>query len=63
MRVQIEAEPNQITIRSAGPPRDGREDAFRRMAERGDDVLEDEAPSLTVRSLSTSSALSTVLGS
>ena len=27
--------------------RDGWDDAFRRMAERGDDVLEDVAPSLT----------------
>jgi antitoxin MazE len=45
--VQVEAEPNQITIRSARPPRDGWDDAFRRMAESGDDVLEDETPSLT----------------
>lgn len=43
--VQIEAEPNQIVIRSAHVPREGWENAFRRMAERGDDaeLMEDPA--------------------
>jgi antitoxin MazE len=39
--VQIEATPNQIVIRSAHAPREGWEDAFRTMAQRGDDVLQD----------------------
>ena len=45
--VQIEAEPNQIVIRSAHRARDGWENAFRRMAERADDTLADEPASLT----------------
>jgi len=40
--VQLEATPNQIVIRSAHSPRDGWEDAFRLMAARSDDVLEEE---------------------
>jgi antitoxin MazE len=45
--VQIEAEPNQIVIRSARVPREGWENAFRRMARRGDDTLEEEPAPLT----------------
>ncbi|HEY6140268.1 MAG TPA: AbrB/MazE/SpoVT family DNA-binding domain-containing protein [Thermoanaerobaculia bacterium] len=45
--VQIEAEPNQIVIRSTHAPRHGWDEAFRHMADRGDDVLDDEAVSLT----------------
>jgi antitoxin MazE len=40
--VQLEAAPNQIVIRSAHAPREGWEAAFRSMAQRGDDVLEQE---------------------
>lgn len=40
--VQIEAAPNQIVIRSAHAPREGWENAFRLMAQRGDDGLEDD---------------------
>ncbi len=45
--VQIEAAPNQIVIRSAHLPREGWDEAFRRMAERGDDRMDEEAASLT----------------
>jgi len=45
--VQIEAEANQIVIRSAHAPREGWNEAFRLMAERGDDKLPDEPASLT----------------
>lgn len=41
--VDIEATPNQIIIRSAHPPREGWDEAFRLMAERGDDALVDDA--------------------
>jgi len=40
--VQLEATNNQIVIRSAHAPREGWEDAFRLMAERKDDVLDEE---------------------
>jgi len=40
--VLLEATPNQIVIRSAHAPREGWEDAFRLMVQRGDDVLEEE---------------------
>ena len=40
--VQLEATANQIVIRSAHSPRDGWEDAFRLMAERNDDVLDED---------------------
>lgn len=44
--VQIEAQPNQIVIRSAHLPREGWERAFSLMAERGDDaMLEDSSAS------------------
>ena len=46
-KVQIEAKPNEIIIRSAHRPREGWEDAFRLMAERGDDAMSDEPVSLT----------------
>ncbi len=45
--VQIEAGPNQIVIRSVHIPREGWEAAFQRMAERGDDALDDEAAMLS----------------
>ncbi len=45
--VQLEATPNQIVIRSAHLPREGWEEAFRRMADRGDDRLDEETASLT----------------
>jgi antitoxin MazE len=44
--VQIEAQANRIVIRSAHAPREGWGEAFRLMAERGDDELPDEATSL-----------------
>ncbi len=40
--VEIEAQENQIIIRSARQPREGWADAFRQMAERGDDKRLDE---------------------
>jgi antitoxin MazE len=40
--VDIEATPNQIIIRSARAPREGWDEAFRLMAERGDDALADD---------------------
>lgn len=40
--VEIEAQDDRIIIRSAKQPRHGWEDAFRAMAERGDDELLDE---------------------
>ena len=46
--VEIEAQDDRIIIRSAKQPRQGWEDAFRAMAERGDDKLLDE--DLTVQS-------------
>ncbi|HEV7921595.1 MAG TPA: AbrB/MazE/SpoVT family DNA-binding domain-containing protein [Thermoanaerobaculia bacterium] len=39
--VQLEAQPNQIVIRSAHLPREGWERAFELMAERGDDATLD----------------------
>ena len=39
--VELEAQPDQIIIRSAVRPREGWEEAFRRMAEQGDDQLLD----------------------
>src|ERR1051325_10120112 len=47
MKARIIAEPNQIIIRSTHAPRHGWDEAFRHMADRGDDVLDDEAVSLT----------------
>ena len=41
--VQIEAGTNEIVIRPARVPRQGWDEAFRRMSERGDDVLDDQA--------------------
>ena len=40
--VEIEAQDDRIIIRSAKQPRQGWEEAFRAMAERGDDRLLDE---------------------
>jgi antitoxin MazE len=46
--VRLEATPNQIMIRSAHLPREGWEEAFRSMAQRGDDnAWPDEPVSLT----------------
>ena len=45
--VQIEAEANQIVIRSAHAPREGWNEAFRLMADRRDDKLLDGPASLT----------------
>jgi antitoxin MazE len=45
--VQIEAEANQIVIRSAHLPREGWDDALRLMARRSDNTLIDDAASLT----------------
>jgi antitoxin MazE len=45
--VRIDAEPNQIIIRAAHIPREGWEEAFRLMADRGDDTFTDEPVSLT----------------
>lgn len=40
--VELEAQQNQVVIRAAGKPRQGWEEAFRAMAEHGDDQLVDE---------------------
>jgi antitoxin MazE len=40
--VELEAQDNQLIIRSARQPRQGWESAFRAMAERGDDELLDK---------------------
>ena len=40
--VELEAEENQIIIRSTRQPRQGWADSFKAMAERGDDSLLDE---------------------
>jgi antitoxin MazE len=45
--VQIEAQPNQIVIRSAHVPREGWEHAFKLMVERGDDAIAEELSPLT----------------
>ena len=45
--VQIEAEANQIVIRSAHAPREGWNEAFRLMADRRDEKLPDGPASLT----------------
>ena len=42
--VELEAEDGRIIIRSARRPRHGWEQAFRAMAERGDDSLLDNSP-------------------
>jgi antitoxin MazE len=48
VEVDIEAEPHQIVIRAARPPRAGWNEAFAVMAESGDDALLDgELPALT----------------
>jgi antitoxin MazE len=41
--VELQAQDNQIVIRSAREPRQGWADAFRAMADRADDELLDEA--------------------
>jgi len=40
--VELEAQQNQVVIRAVGKPRQGWEEAFRGMAEHGDDQLVDE---------------------
>jgi antitoxin MazE len=46
--IELEAQKDRIVIRSARRPREGWEEQFRRMAERGDDrLLDDVPPSLT----------------
>jgi len=45
--VQIDAEPNQIVIRSAHVPREGWDEAFRKMAKRDDDALIDDGVTLS----------------
>ena len=45
--IEIEVEADQVVIRSAHVPRQGWDEAFRRMAERGDDVLMDGTVTLT----------------
>jgi len=40
--VELEAQQNQVVIRAVGKPRQGWEEAFRAMAEHGDDQLVDE---------------------
>ena len=45
--VQIEAEPDRIVISSTHFPREGWDETFRLMAERGDDRLLEEPPPLT----------------
>ena len=42
----LEAEPNQIVIRSAHVPREGWDSAFALMAQRGDDAMDEDAGSL-----------------
>jgi len=45
--VRIEAGPNQVVIRSLHVPREGWEEAFRLMAQRGDDAMPEGPASLT----------------
>ena len=45
--VEISAEDDVLVIRRVKKPRAGWADAFRQMAQRGDDALLDEAPSLS----------------
>lgn len=40
--VELEAQQNQVVIRAVGKPRQGWEEAFRALAEHGDDQLVDE---------------------
>ena len=42
-QVELEIRHDHLVIRPAGHPRSGWDDAFRRMGERGDDALLDEA--------------------
>jgi antitoxin MazE len=45
--VQMEAKPNQIIIRSAHLPREGWDEAFRRVADGSDDRMDEGAASLS----------------
>jgi len=45
--VQIDAAPNQVVIRSLRAPREGWDEAFRRMAKRGDDALIEDGAALS----------------
>jgi antitoxin MazE len=45
--VELEVEQNQIIIRPVSNPRDGWDDAFKAMADRGDDIIIDEAEKIS----------------
>lgn len=48
--VELEVRQGQLVVRAADKPRGGWEEAFRRMAERGDDVLLDRESLPSTRS-------------
>ena len=45
--LEIRAEANTLVIQSARKPRDGWAESFAQMAQRGDDILLDDVPSLS----------------
>ena len=45
--VELDVDKNQIIIRPISNPRDGWDDAFRAMADRGDDTITDEAENIS----------------
>lgn len=45
--VELEVEQNQIIIRSVSNPRSGWDDAFKAMADSGDDIIMDEADNIS----------------
>ena len=45
--VELDVDKNQIIIRPVSNPRDGWDDAFKAMADRGDDVVIDEAGNIS----------------
>ena len=44
--VELEVEQNQIIIRPVSNPRSGWDDAFKAMADRGDDIIMDQADNI-----------------
>ena len=45
--VELDVDKNQIIIRPVSNPRDGWDDAFKAMADRGDDAIIDEAENIS----------------
>lgn len=45
--VELDVDKNQIIIRPVSNPRDGWDDAFKAMADRGDDTIIDEAENIS----------------